>query len=315
MLSRTADHIYWMARYLERAENTARIVDINLKSLLLPQDDERQRRTLRALLRSVELEPAFTAKHGEPAPATVVAFLVADRDNPSSIVSCLRSARENARAVRGLLTTEWWETINHTWIECVEQLAADALAADPHEFLEWVKSRVHLARGVSIGTAMRDDAYYFSRLGTFLERADNVARMLDVRFLDIEQATADSPDEIDEFYYWTSILTSVSGMEIYHKVYRDVVTPDRVAELLLLNPAMPRSLRAAIDDFCMTLDKLKNGASAECEREAGRLRAELHYADIRKIRAQGLHAFLNESLERVYALGNMVSRAFMMSAS
>ena len=313
MLSRTADHLFWMARYMERAENTARMLDINLKALLLPGSANAEARTHRAMLRISELEPAFDARHEETTSSNVLKFLVADPTNPSSIYSCLQAARENARAVRGTLTTEWWETVNDTWLQFVEHLRGGELEAHPDALFEWVKFRSHLSRGVRLGTALQDDALFFTQLGTFLERADNTARILDVRFVEVENADSRSAArQLEDFYYWTSILSSVSALEIYRKVYRDVVTPARVVELLILNQQMPRSLLASLDGVCTNLAMLRTGTSREVERTAGKLRAELLYADLRQIFSMGVHTFLTQFLARVYELGNQVARTYLM---
>ncbi|HKR45357.1 alpha-E domain-containing protein [Paraburkholderia sp. EG287A] len=313
MLSRTADHLFWMARYMERAENTARMLDINLKALLLPGSADAEARTHRAMLRISELEPAFDARHEETTSSNVLKFLVADPTNPSSIYSCLQATRENARAVRGTLTTEWWETINDTWLQFVELLRGSELEARPDALFEWVKFRSHLSRGVRLGTALQDDALFFTQLGTFLERADNTARILDVRFVDVENADSRSAArQLEDFYYWTSILSSVSALEIYRKVYRDVVTPARVVELLILNQQMPRSLLASLDGVCTNLAMLRTDSSREVERTAGKLRAELLYADLRQIFSLGVHTFLTQFLARVYELGNQVARTYLM---
>ncbi|PVX84495.1 alpha-E domain-containing protein [Paraburkholderia unamae] len=313
MLSRTADHLFWMARYMERAENTARMLDINLKALLLPGSADAEARTHRAMLRISELEPAFDARHEETTSSNVLKFLVADPTNPSSIYSCLQATRENARAVRGTLTTEWWETINDTWLQFVERLRSGELESHPDALFEWVKFRSHLSRGVRLGTALQDDALFFTQLGTFLERADNTARILDVRFVEVENADSRSAArQLEDFYYWTSILSSVSALEIYRKVYRDVVTPARVVELLILNQQMPRSLLASLDGVCANLAMLRTGTSREVERTAGKLRAELLYADLRQIFSMGVHTYLTQFLARVYELGNQVARTYLM---
>ena len=182
MLSRTADHLFWMARYTERAENTARMLDVNYQSALLPQSTEVATLGWQGLLSISELLPAYIVQHGEVTPAKVLDFMVKDPSNPSSIVACLQAARENARAVRGALNTEAWEIQNQTWLEVNRLIASGALEQDPARFFEWVKFRSHLSRGVTVGTMLQDEALHFMRLGTFLERADNTARLLDVKF-------------------------------------------------------------------------------------------------------------------------------------
>ena len=163
MLSRTADHLFWMARYTERAENTARMLDVNYQTSLLPQSAEVAKYGWQGLLSISELLPAYQEKHGDIVPRDVLEFMVKDQRNPSSIVSCLKAARENARAVRGTLTTEAWETQNQTWLEVNRMLGAGEFERDPGQFFEWVKFRSHLSRGVTVGTMLMDEALVSSR--------------------------------------------------------------------------------------------------------------------------------------------------------
>ncbi|MFM7761130.1 MAG: alpha-E domain-containing protein [Burkholderiaceae bacterium] len=310
MLSRTADHLFWMARYTERAENTARMLDVNIQTQLLPQSVEAAEQSWRALLGISELLPAFDAKYGILSRQDVLDFMVCDPTNSSSIASCLTSARENARAVRGTLTTEVWETQNTTWLEMATLLKEGVLERDPSEFFEWVKHRSHLSRGVTIGTMLKDEAFYFIRLGTFLERADNTARLLDVKFhgTDGERLSANDTD----FYHWAAVLRSVSAFETYRKTYRDVITPERIAELLVLRGEMPRSLMACMSEVVNNLARVRNDVSRETERFAGRLHAGLQFNSIDDIMRRGLHDYLTEFLEQVYELGNRVSRDFLV---
>ena len=187
MLSRTADHLFWMSRYTERAENTARLLDVNYQTSLLPQSTAMAQLGWQGLLKISELLPSYQALYGEITAANVMNFMVRDEYNPSSIVSCLKAARENARAVRGTLTTEVWETQNQTWLEVNRMLKAGEFERDPGQFFEWVKFRSHLSRGVTVGTMLMDEALHFMRLGTFLERGDNTARLLDVKFHAVER--------------------------------------------------------------------------------------------------------------------------------
>jgi uncharacterized alpha-E superfamily protein len=317
MLSRTADHLYWMARYTERAENTARMLDVNYQTSLLPQSAAVSRVGWQGMLSISELMPAYRARHDEVAPRQVMEFMVRDAGNPSSILSCLRAARENARAVRGTLTTEVWETQNQTWLELNRMLAAGEFERDPGQFFEWVKFRSHLSRGVTVGTMLMDEALHFMRLGTFLERADNTARLVDVKFHAVQSdffGAASEKDQEYDFYHWSAILRSVSGFEIYRKVYRDVIQPERVADLLILRADMPRSLHASMNEVVANLAMVANDQSAETLRRAGRLRAELQYGAIEEILANGLHAFLTQFLDRVNDLGVRISRDFLIPA-
>jgi uncharacterized alpha-E superfamily protein len=319
MLSRTADHLFWMARYVERAENTARMLDVNVTTSLLPMSREAAQRGWRAMLGISELQPAFDARFAALTPHDVLDFMVRDPSNQSSIISCLQAARENARAVRGTMTTDVWETHNDTWLQLQQHLKGGSLQRDPHEFFEWVKFRSHLSRGVTIGTMLKDEAFYFIRLGSFLERADNTARILDVKFHGADPADSALPvadESFDEpyldFYYWAAVLRSVSAFEIYRKVYRDVITPARVAELLLLRGDMPRSLLASMNEVCTTLEHIRNEQSDETSRRAGLLRSELQYGRIDDFLDTGLHVFLTSFLKRVNDLGQRISHDFLV---
>ncbi len=335
MLSRTADNLFWMCRYIERAENTARMLDVNLQMSLLPQDAQTRERSWRAVLRISELQSLYEAKYPDISPQDVLQYMVRDPENPSSIYSCLRAARENARAVRGSLTTELWETYNTTWLSLQKHLQSGLLERNPGEFFEWVKFRSHLARGVTVGTMLNDEALYFLRIGMHLERADNTARILDVKFHELDgdassngngqsQSQKQGESRLErtrpgalhsEFYRWSAILSSVSGLEIYRKVYRDVITPDRVAGLLILHNDMPRSLLASVSAVASDLALVANNRSAETERRAGMLCAELRYGRVEDILHSGLHRFLERFLERINDLGNRISQDFLVPLS
>ncbi|WP_296447521.1 alpha-E domain-containing protein [Rhodoferax sp. UBA5149] len=315
MLSRTADHLFWMSRYTERAENTARMLDVNYQTSLLPQSDAVALAGWQGLLSISELAPSYKALHGDVKARHVMDFMVKDESNPSSIVSCLGAARENARAVRGTLTTEVWETQNTTWLEVKRMISCGEFERDPGQFFEWVKFRSHLSRGVTVGTMLMDEALHFMRLGTFLERADNTARLVDVKFHAVKRdffGAASEKDQEYDFYHWSAILRSVSGFEIYRKVYRDVIKPERVAELLILRPDMPRSLHASMNEVVNNLGLVTNDLSGETHRRAGKLCAELKFGRIDEILATGLHAYLTQFLDRVNDLGVHISRDFLI---
>ena len=321
MLSRTADHLFWMARYMERAENTARMLDVNYQASLLPQSSDAAEKGWKGLLGISELTGDFAKHHGAVTPDNVMRYMVSDAENGSSIRNCLQAARENARAVRGTLTTEVWETQNQTWLEFQRMVADDSYLRDPSSMFEWVKFRSHLSRGVTVGTMLQDDAFYFLRIGSFLERADNTARLLDVKFHAVESeyyggaagngGSGGKDIEVD-FYHWSGILRSVSGFEVYRKVYRNVIRPERVAELLILRPDMPRSLAACMHEVVTNLQKVANEQSTETLRRAGRLQADLQYGRIDEILATGLHAYLTQFLDRVGTLGVGISRDFLV---
>jgi uncharacterized alpha-E superfamily protein len=316
MLSRTADHLFWMARYMERAENTARMLNVNYETSLLPQSADMAEQGWRGMLSISELTWAFSQRYQEVAARHVMDFMVRDEGNPSSIVACLRAARENARAVRGTLTTEVWETVNQTWLEFNRMVRGGAFERDPGALFEWVKYRSHLSRGVTVGTMLMDEALHFLRIGTFLERADNTARLLDVKFHALAgdyfgAGNVKESQEVD-FYHWSAILRSVSGFEVYRKVYRNVIRPERVAELLILRPDMPRSLAACMNEVVANLQLVANQQSGETLRRAGRLRSDLQFGRIDEILATGLHAYLTQFLDRVNDLGAGIGRDFLV---
>ncbi len=318
MLSRTADHLFWMARYMERAENTARMLDVNYQTSLLPQSADMAEQGWRGLLSISELTSAFAQRGEEVTARPVMDFMVRDENNFSSIWNCLRAARENARAVRGTLTTEVWETQNQTWLEFNRLLKENAFERDPGAFFEWVKFRSHLSRGVTVGTMLMDEALHFIRIGTFLERADNTARLLDVKYHALTGGEYFGPggnvkesQEVD-FYHWSAILRSVSGFEIYRKVYRNVIRPEKVAELLILRPDMPRSLAASMNEVVANLQLVANQESDETLRRAGRLQSDLRYGRIDEILMTGLHAYLTQFLDKVNDLGAGIGRDFLV---
>ena len=317
MLSRTADHLFWMARYMERAENTARMLDVNYQMSLLPQSAEEAEQGWRSLLGISELTGSFNERYKKVTARNVMDFMVRDAANASSIVSCVQAARENARAVRGALTTEVWETQNQTWLEFNRLLAGNGFQRDPSNLFEWVKFRSHLSRGVTVGTMLQDEALHFLRIGTFLERADNTARLLDVKFQslagDYFGAGSGNGEALEvDFYHWSAVLRSVSGFEVYRKVYRNVIRPDKVAELLILRPDMPRSLAACMNETVANLTHVANAQSSETLRRAGRLQSDLRYGRIDEILATGLHAYLTQFLDRVGDLGVGISRDFLV---
>jgi uncharacterized alpha-E superfamily protein len=319
MLSRTADHLFWMARYMERAENTARMLDVNYQTSLMPQSADAAENGWKGLLSISELTHDYASHYGEITPSNVMRYMVSDERNPSSIYSCLMAARENARAVRGTLTTEVWETQNQTWLEFQRMVAKGEFQKDPGTGFEWVKFRSHLSRGVTVGTMLQDEAFHFLRIGSFLERADNTARLLDVKFHAMEseffgptQINGAGKDQEYDFYHWSAILRSVSGFEVYRKAYRNVIRPEKVAELLILRADMPRSLAACVDEVVSNLRQVSNEQSQDTLRRAGRLQADLRFGHIDEILATGLHAFLTQFLERVGALGLGISRDFLV---
>ena len=314
MLSRTADCLYWMARYTERAENTARMLDVNHQTSLLPQPAQFLEQSWKKLLTISKLEESFLSKYDVINRENVLDFMIYETGNPSSIVSCLFAARENARVIRGRITSEVWETQNTTWLE-LQQILESRHQADPSRLLEWVKHRCHLFRGVLHGTMLKNEAFYFIRVGTLLERADNTARILENKYEDQEaiQVLEDSADHnFFDFYHWASLLRSVSAFEIYRQIYSDQVTPKQVAQLLIFNKQMPRSMVCCINELIPLISEVKNQQSKEIDRLLGKLKASLDYSDIDEVFEQGLEEFIETFLERINHIANEFSSAYLI---
>ena len=315
MLSRTANELYWMARHIERAENTARLLDVTDRTSLLPYQPQEPGLAWaepRAVpLISTGAATAFYKSNPQLTAENVIKFMVLDAGNPSSIYCCLRAARESARSVRGAITSEMYEDLNSAWLDMrtydYELIEANGIS----EFLDWVKMRSHLFRGVTFGTMLRDEAYHFIRLGTHIERADNTARILDVKYHTLLPSAADVGGAVD-YYQWGALLRSVSGFESYRKIYSDVITPRRVAELLILREDMPRSLHSCMTFIHETLEVLCDENTREIERASGELHARLHYGKTDDIIKLGLHEYLMEFLDRISALGDEINRTFLV---
>ncbi len=310
MLSRTADHLYWMARNIERAENMARVLDVTQKMALLAHAGQQEAALwLPPVMISGNLA-AFQNQAGELNAAQVFRYLALDENNPTSIVSSLNCARENARAVRVAMSSEMWENVNALWLELRARISVGISENELSEFCEWVKSSSHLFRGVTSGTMLRDDAHRFVQLGTFIERADNTARLLDVKY-HLLLPSQESVGGALDYYEWSSLLRSVSSFEAYQKVFRDTIEPWRVAELLVLRADLPRSLHACFDELLAILEQLGSGSNMECLRLAGELHARLHYGSIEAIFQAGLHEFLADFIQHNNRLGLEIQHAFL----
>lgn len=313
MLSRAADNLFWMARYMERAENMARILDVAYRMALLPGTEPQQRTQWESALIIAGCEEAYGARGGRNDASGVIAYLALDPGNRSSIRSSLQAARENARAMRAQITSEMWESLNGTWLE-VRDIDYTALERRGfREFFDWVKERSHLFRGVAYGTMQRDEAYRFVRLGGFLERADATARILDVKYHVLLPSAADVGGAVD-YYQWAAILRSVSAFQAYRRIYRDVITPMRVAELLILREDMPRSLLACMTETERILTELRAlyGRDYSSTRLAASMCSRLRYGRMADIFRQGLHEYLTETIDRNVELGAAIARDFML---
>ncbi len=315
MLSRHANNLYWMSRQIERAENTARLLDVTYQMSLLPYritDAAQSWDEPWALPLVISgLASAYYAHNpGQPTSDKVLRFMVTDSTNPSSICSLMHAARENGRSMRGVMTTEMYEDLNAMWLELRGRSDIALNQGGVNEFFEWVKTRSHLFRGVTFGTMLRDEAYQFIRLGTFMERADNTARLLDVKYHTLLPSAADVGGAVD-YYQWSALLRSVSALNSYRRIYRDVITPKRVAELLVLRHDLPRSLHACMNEIHEILRDLCRRESMEPERLAGELHAQLHYGQVEQIMETGLHEYLMVFLKKLHTLNDELNRHFL----
>jgi len=310
MLSRTADNLFWMARHIERAENTARVLDVAHRTSLLPLDIEGAEAYLwYAPLNITGCASGYELKYGLARANSVNRYMALDPENPASIYTCLRLARENARAVRGTITSEMWEVINATWLE-VNRLSKDMDDERLPYFFDWVKDRSHLFRGVTLGTILKDVGLSFCKLGTFLERADNTARILDVKY-HILIPEINSVESAADYYQWGSLLKSVSAFEAYRKIYRDVITPLRIADIMILREDMPRSLHACMNEVEAALIDINGSSGREARRRAGEIHAALHFGRIEDVFKQGLHEYLLEFIDDANLLGQEIRDAYL----
>ena len=309
MLSSTADHLYWMARSMERAENTARMLDVTFRMALLKHRDAEPFQEWAAMLTISGLYEKYVERHGLVDAGKVIHFMSLDETNPSSIYASLYNARENARAVRGTISQEMWETINHTWLEMRDTTRAALTGDKVSAFFDWVKERSHMSRGVTHGTMLRDDGFRFLRLGTFLERGDNTARLLDVKYHILLPSLAEVGGAAD-YYQWSAVLRSLSALSSYRKVYRDLITPRRVAELLILRRDVPRSLAACASEVNRLVQELGGPRSKELIRRTGLLDAELRFGIIDDVMKLGLHEYLTNYLARIYVIADEISRTY-----
>ncbi|HYF53348.1 MAG TPA: alpha-E domain-containing protein [Salinarimonas sp.] len=312
MLSRTADNLFWLARYTERADFVARILDATMRLASLPSSYGGARNEWESALASAGSEETFQGLYSVTNEDTVRDFLAFSPGNPSSIRNCLESARTNARAVRTALTTEMWETINGAWLEFKRFDGRSMTREEFARFLEWVKSLSLVFEGSAHRTMLRNDAYWFTRLGLALERADNTARIIDVKYHVLLPDTERVGGSLD-YFQWTTILREVSALTAYHWVYRDTIKPLRVADLLILNRQMPRSLASCYEALVRHLDLMADayGRRGPSQRLASATLSRLNDLAIEEIFSQGLHEFIEGFIVENNRLGAAVAEQYL----
>lgn len=313
MLSRTANNIFWLARYMERADYVARLISVSLRMAGM-EGRSVSKTEWQSTIIAAGIEDAYFAKHEKIQADAVVDYLVRDPDNPSSILSCLATARGNARAIRTNLTNDMWQAINDTWLEAQDLSSADFKRQHVDRILEWTKTRAQLFSGAYFNTMLRKDSFYFTSLGTQLERADNTARILDVKY-HVLLPKYESVGGLIDYYQWSAILRAVSALRAYHWIYAGRIQPWNVAELLILRAEMPRSLMSCYTGIMENLNLLAaeyGGRRGECHRLAGELHARLRYGRISDIFQTGLHEFLTDYVDKGIALGDEIAKFYLM---
>ena len=315
MLSRIADSLFWMARYIERAEDTARILDVNYHTMLERSHLPYRLRWDPLIVMAGEEKP-FQHLYSEATASTVFEFLAFRPDNPSSIVQCIAKARENARTIRDRISREMWEDINGLYHMLGRFRPAEEIAAGPHRFCDAVKFACHRFHGVSDATLPHDDGWQFLRIGWALERAEATGRLVDVQYHNLLEAPRLElpPDN----HQWMAVLRSVGAYEAYHREYHSPIRPEKVAEMLILHPQHPRSIRFSATEVQAGLRAISGtgpGSYAnEAERLTGKVLESLRYNTIEEIFAHGLHAYLSELLKTWRSIGEDIARTYFYYA-
>lgn len=311
LLSRTADNLYWLGRYMERAENTARLLDVTYRMSQMPDTSLQPNAEWIAALEVVGQHKTFHKRYKRLTQAKAIEFLTIDDKNPSSIKNTIRAARENARAERNSIPTEVFESLNDTWLDIKTMNTKSLSERGYRDFFDWVKDRIHALRGLMLGVMLQTEAFQFHRLGTYIERGDNTARLVDVNYTWLSAHNKD--DKIEDYYRWGALLRSLSAFKSYRMVYHDAVRPMKVVELLLLNPDFPRSINFCTEAVAETLEDL--APDTRCAFLSKRLLQQFSKDSVDKIiRTKSLHTVLDEFSEASAALSNQIAKDFLLQA-
>ncbi|MDX1962639.1 MAG: alpha-E domain-containing protein [Pirellulales bacterium] len=311
MLSRVADSIFWMSRYIERAENVARFVEVNF-NLALDLGIEHGDQWL-PLISTTGDHDIFADRYGTPNMQKVVEFLTFDDENPNSIISCLRKARENARAVREMISSAMWEELNKFYLMVRGAATGRGLLDTPLDFFHEVKMASHLLQGVTDATMSHNEAWHFARMARLLERADKTSRILDVKYYLLLPSVNDVGTPIDTIQ-WAALLKSASALEMYRKAFGRI-TPEQVAEFLLLDKSFPRAVHFCMlraEESLLTVTGSRLGTfHNQAEQRLGRLRADLDYTSIKEIISIGMHEFIDRFQTRLNDVGESIYYCFL----
>lgn len=314
MLSRTAENLYWLARYVERAEYLARTIEATLRATALPTAYGGKTNEWESALLTAGIDQSFYRHYQTADERNVIEFLAFSPDNPSSIRNCIETARLNSRSVRTALTSEMWDTINGAWIEMQHKWTGSTRTRENlTSFLRFVMETSLRFDGSAYRTMLRNDAFWFSRLGLHVERADNTARILDVKYHMLLPEEEHVGGPLD-YYQWTSILRSVSALTAYHWVYRETLKPWLIADLLILNNSLPRSLASCYDNLVRNLDQIgvAYGRQGAAQRHARGIRNRLERSNMDDIFQHGLHEFIGEFIEDNARLGVIIAKQYLI---
>jgi uncharacterized alpha-E superfamily protein len=310
MLSRVADAIYWMSRYVERAENVARFVSVNL-NLSLDVPTEARQQWLPLVVTTGDYAP-FSDRFPVPSQQNVVHFLTFDQENANSILSCLTAARENARSVRECISAEMWEHINNVYLMVKGSGGYAGVADQLHDFFERVRLSGQQFTGVTDATMTHGEAWHFCRLGRLMERADKTSRILDVKYFVLLPSVEHVGSPLDDIQ-WSALLRSASALEMYRQRH-GLITPGRVVEFLILDREFPRAVLYCLTKANESLHAITGAAlggfSNQPEQALGQLRAELAYTQAKDIIACGLHEFVDHLQLRLNLVGEAVYETF-----
>ena len=311
MLGRTAQNLFWLSRYIERAENMARMLEVGYRMSLTSRREGGASEHLVSMMLAAEVDEAFYQKHEVADVATVSQFMLFDTDNPSSVRSCLTAARSNARSVRIKLTSDMWEAINSAYLEFNQLRPRDVTGARLTELLQWVRQVSHQYRGALLSTILRDDGYAFSQLGNFVERADNTARILDMKYYVLLPRATLVGGDVD-IQQWTLILRAASAHRSYRHIYHDRFRAWNIADYLILRPEMPRSLVFCVGWINRTLDMLSQfyGREDSCHAAAREVTRMLEGNSMDRIFAHGLHEFLVDFIARNDRITETLSESY-----
>ena len=312
MLSRTAGDLFWTGRYVERADFISRLTDATLRLAALPSSYGGDVSAWTSALIAAGISDLYAEHHPELSEKTALQFLSLDPANPSSMHYCIERARTNARAVRTALTMEMWEAINTAWLELKRFGNQPASREELARFLRWVQESSLRFDGSAYRTMLRNDAYWFSRVGVYMERADNTARILDVKYHLLLPAHEHVGGPLD-YYQWAGILRSVSALTAYHWVYKESLKPWLIADLLILNEQMPRSLASCYENLVQNLDRIAGsyGRQGPAQRQARSIRARLQNSRMDEIFQTGLHEFIGAFVDDNNRLGSALTQQYL----